>query len=50
MKFKMAENSLFAILMRSRWWISFAICIVSLLLCLALYRRVDRTMLRPLQD
>ena len=22
----MAENSLFAILMRSRWWISFAIC------------------------
>ena len=25
MKFKMAENSLFAILLRSRWWISFAV-------------------------
>ncbi len=32
MKFKMAENSLFAILLRSRWWISF---IVFVLFCLA---------------
>jgi restriction system protein len=28
MKLKMAENSLFAILLRSPWWISIAICIV----------------------
>jgi restriction system protein len=27
MKFKMAENSLFAILLRSPWWISIALCI-----------------------
>ena len=25
MKFKMAENSLFAILLRSRWWVSFTV-------------------------
>ncbi len=32
MKFKMAENSLFAILLRSRWWISF---LIFALFCLA---------------
>ena len=36
MKFKMAENSLFAILMRNPWWISLLIVIVFSLLCLAL--------------
>jgi restriction system protein len=36
MKFKMAENSLFAILMRNPWWISLIIVIVFSLLCLAI--------------
>lgn len=36
MKFKMAENSLFAILLRSRWWISFAVGAVWALLAAAL--------------
>ena len=36
MKFKMAENSLFAILMRNPWWISLLIVIVFCLLCAAL--------------
>ena len=36
MKFKMAENSLFAILMRNPWWISMLIVIVFCLLCLAI--------------
>jgi restriction system protein len=36
MKFKMAENSLFAILMRNPWWISLLIVIVFSLLCLAI--------------
>jgi restriction system protein len=36
MKFKMAENSLFAILMRNPWWISLLIVICFCLLCLAL--------------
>ena len=36
MKFKMAPNSLFAILMRNPWWISLLIVIVFSLLCLAL--------------
>ena len=36
MKFKMAENSLFAILMRNPWWISLLIVIVFCLLCSAL--------------
>jgi restriction system protein len=36
MKFKMAENSLFAILMRNPWWISLMIVIVFSLLCLAI--------------
>ena len=36
MKFKMAENSLFAILMRNPWWISLLIVILFCLLCLAL--------------
>jgi restriction system protein len=36
MKFKMAENSLFAILMRNPWWISLLIVIIFCLLCLAL--------------
>ena len=31
----MAENSLFAVLMRSRWWISFAICAAVVLVFLA---------------
>lgn len=35
MKFKMAENSLFAILLRSRWWISFAVGAVWALLAAA---------------
>lgn len=35
-KFKMAPNSLFAILLRSRWWISFALTAVIALLALAL--------------
>jgi restriction system protein len=26
MKFQMSENSLFAVLLRSRWWVSFGIC------------------------
>lgn len=36
MKFKMAENSLFAILLRSRWWVSFAVGAVWALLGAAL--------------
>jgi restriction system protein len=36
LKFKMAENSLFAILLRSRWWISIAIAVGLGLLALAL--------------
>ncbi len=36
MKFKMAENSLFAILMRNPWWISLLIVIVFCLLCMAI--------------
>lgn len=36
MKFKMAPNSLFAILLRSRWWISFLLSGVIVLLALAL--------------
>jgi restriction system protein len=36
MKFKMAENSLFAILMRNPWWISMLIVIIFCLLCLAI--------------
>ena len=36
MKFKMAENSLFAILLRSRWWISFAVGAAWALLAAAL--------------
>jgi restriction system protein len=36
MKFKMAENSLFAILLRSRWWISFGVGAVWALLAAAL--------------
>ena len=36
MKFQMAPNSLFAILLRSRWWISFALAGVVTLLCMAL--------------
>ena len=36
MKFKMAENSLFAILMRNPWWISMLIVIAFCLLCLAI--------------
>jgi len=33
----MAENSLFAVLMRSRWWISFAICAAVVLISLAVF-------------
>ena len=33
----MAENSLFAILMRSRWWISFAICAAVVAISLAVF-------------
>lgn len=36
MKFKMAENSLFAILLRSRWWVSFLIGALWALLAAAL--------------
>ena len=36
MKFKMAENSLFAVLMRSRWWISFLVGAAWALLAAAL--------------
>ena len=36
MKFKMAENSLFAILMRNPWWISLLIVVVFSLLCVAI--------------
>lgn len=36
MKFKMAENSLFAILMRNPWWVSMLIVIVFCLLCMAI--------------
>ena len=36
MKFKMAENSLFAILLRSRWWISFLVGAIWALLAAAL--------------
>ena len=36
-KFKMAENSLFAVLLRSRWWISFAICAAVVLVSLAVF-------------
>jgi restriction system protein len=36
MKFKMAENSIFAILLRNPWWISFLIVAAFSLLCLAL--------------
>ncbi|HMS26915.1 MAG TPA: restriction endonuclease [Burkholderiaceae bacterium] len=35
MKFKLAENSLFAILIRNHWWISLAIVAVYSLLCFA---------------
>lgn len=36
MKFKMAENSLFAILLRARWWVSFLVAAVWALLAAAL--------------
>lgn len=36
MKFKMAENSLFAILLRSRWWVSFLVGAIWALLAAAL--------------
>ena len=36
MKFKMAENSLFAILLRSRWWISFLVGAIWALLAAAM--------------
>lgn len=36
MKFRMAPNSLFAILLRSQWWISFAIALVLAAACFAL--------------
>ncbi len=36
MKFKMAQNSVFAILLRSSWWISVLVGAVIVLLCLAL--------------
>ena len=36
MKFKMAENSIFAILLRNPWWISFLIAAAFSLLCAAL--------------
>ena len=36
MKFKMAPNSLFAILLRSPWWISFLIAAVVSMICAAL--------------
>jgi restriction system protein len=36
-KLKMAENSLFAILLRSRWWISFLICAAVALVSLAVF-------------
>ena len=36
MKFKMAPNSLFAILLRNPWWISFVIAAVISMLCAAL--------------
>ena len=39
MKFKMAENSIFAILLRNPWWISFLIVAAFSLLCLALLPR-----------
>lgn len=39
MKLKMAENSLFAILLRSRWWISFAIACGFFLVSMALLPR-----------
>jgi restriction system protein len=39
MKFKMAENSIFAILLRNPWWISFAIAAAFSLLCAALLPR-----------
>ena len=35
MKFKMAENSIFAILMRNPWWVSMLIVIVFSLFCIA---------------
>jgi restriction system protein len=36
MKFKMAPNSLFAVLLRSPWWISFLVCAVIVVVALAL--------------
>lgn len=39
MKFKMAENSIFAILLRNPWWISFLIVAAFSLLCFALLPR-----------
>ena len=37
MQLKMSENSLFAVLLRSPWWISFGIAIaVTLAMCFAL--------------
>ncbi|RZU02229.1 restriction endonuclease [Rivibacter subsaxonicus] len=36
MKFQMAKNSLFAILLRSPWWISIVIALLIVLLCMAL--------------
>ncbi len=39
MKLKMAENSLFAILLRSRWWISLAVAIGFVLVSMALLPR-----------
>lgn len=36
MKFKMAPNSLFAILLRNHWWISFVIAAVVSVICAAL--------------
>ncbi|MEG0922067.1 MAG: restriction endonuclease [Comamonas sp.] len=36
MKFKMAENSVFAILLRSSWWISVVVGAIIALLCVAL--------------
>ena len=39
MKFKMAPNSGFAILLRSPWWVSFAIAAAIVLVCGALLPR-----------
>lgn len=39
MRWKMAENSLFAILLRSRWWVSFTVAALVVLLSMALLPR-----------